>query len=209
MYFNGQDIGYSTRAVDLDAIGAAVALVGDSLTDLSISALSTDSRGQKTNYMELTGSLRQLQSLERVRQLTIPWVFLMGLSPGGGRSMWNQLPRNIEELTLLKDVQYAEQSGWYSRRQGLRRSSDGRSGDHRCCRYTRLETLLGEVAAMDRAEIRYLRTMHLCWQMGEDAWDKKRFRTFGYMCRWKQICVTWEPDSFHSPISEFLNLSLT
>lgn len=65
--------------------------------------------------IRLHGSLNGLTtSMASLRRLQIPWVFVMGYTPGA-KSLKLVLTRNLEQLTLTDDLGSEETFGWTSR----------------------------------------------------------------------------------------------
>ncbi|KAI8677582.1 F-box domain-containing protein [Fusarium sp. Ph1] len=105
----------SDRVVRLDKMAAALVELKDTLTDLEI----TGEIQPAMNYgqydppaITLQSSLNQLSQLYKLRRMSVPWVFVMGMTkPSPGR-IGSILPPSLEDLELAGYVWCTDDNEW-------------------------------------------------------------------------------------------------
>ncbi|KAF1738015.1 hypothetical protein CRV24_003644 [Beauveria bassiana] len=108
----------SKGVVELEKAATALNQVADTLTDLTIGAL-TRPRISDGDYdpppLELRGSL-DLSRLGKLTKLRLPWVFLMGWSKSSSsaRDLLGLLPLSLELLELTSDLNDHDEWGWHN-----------------------------------------------------------------------------------------------
>lgn len=119
-YYQGDLDTHSSKSfVDLDITVEALRRTEDTLEDLFIEA-DTHPAILHGEYeppgLDIQGSLRGLETFAFIRNLRLPWTFLLGPSPETAAeramSMVDFLPRNLEMLHLTSDLMDHEQDYW-------------------------------------------------------------------------------------------------
>ncbi|WAO88893.1 F-box domain-containing protein [Fusarium falciforme] len=105
----------SNRVVKLDTMAAALAVLRDTLTELTITG-ETQPALSMGEYdppdITFQGSLGQLSQLHKLKRMNIPWVFVMGMSePSPGR-IGSILPPSLEYLRLPAYVWCTDDNEW-------------------------------------------------------------------------------------------------
>ncbi|KAI8671881.1 F-box domain-containing protein [Fusarium keratoplasticum] len=105
----------SNRVVKLDTMAAALAVLRDTLTELTITG-ETQPALSMGEYdppdITFQGSLGQLSQLHKLKRMNIPWLFLMGMTESPpGRIDFN-LPPNVENLALPGDLFEVDSNEW-------------------------------------------------------------------------------------------------
>ena len=96
---------YNNPVIDLDRLMPALAHVKETLTGLTIGALSHPANlAPIPPPLRLQGSIRALAGFDRLTHLFIPLVFFTGFSLPARERLGECLPRNLEELTLTDDL---------------------------------------------------------------------------------------------------------
>ncbi|KAF5139340.1 hypothetical protein E5D57_003135 [Metarhizium anisopliae] len=115
LYQPDLDKDISKDVVELDTAAAALSYVRDTLTDLTIRAI-TRPRISVGDYdppsLEIQASLDSISSFNKLMRLCVPWVFLMGFSPSLSRKILNALPLHLEFLDLAADLDDHEEWEW-------------------------------------------------------------------------------------------------
>ncbi|KID96144.1 F-box domain, cyclin-like protein, partial [Metarhizium majus ARSEF 297] len=105
----------SQGVLDLDTAAIALNQVADTLTDLTISAI-TRPRISDGDYdpplLGFQGSLDGMSRLGKLRKLRLPWVFLMGFSESPATKLLSALPLGLEQLELTADLNDHEEWEW-------------------------------------------------------------------------------------------------
>lgn len=106
----------SSRVVRLDTMAAALALLKDTLTELTITG-ETQPALSMGEYdppdIAFQGSLDQLSQLRRLRRMSIPWVFVMGMDESSPGRIGSILPPSLEYLGLPAHVWCTDDNEWY------------------------------------------------------------------------------------------------
>ncbi|KAM6512104.1 hypothetical protein FALCPG4_017087 [Fusarium falciforme] len=104
----------SDDVVRLDMMGSAMAKC-KTLIDLEITALTLPAyRNGEYERPDVTlhGSLAELSQLPQLKRLTVPWVFLAGMTmPSSPSGIGSALPRSLEHLTVTADLAGTDLSG--------------------------------------------------------------------------------------------------
>ncbi|KAM6540407.1 hypothetical protein FALCPG4_002124 [Fusarium falciforme] len=105
----------SNRVVKLDTMAAALAVLRDTLTELTITG-ETQPALSMGEYdppdITFQGSLGQLSQLHMLKRMNIPWVFVMGMTkPSPGR-IGSILPPSLEDLELAAHVWCTDDNEW-------------------------------------------------------------------------------------------------
>ncbi|OAA41145.1 F-box domain, cyclin-like protein [Beauveria brongniartii RCEF 3172] len=105
----------SKGVVRLDTAAAALNEVADTLTDLTISAM-TRPRYSVGDYdpppLEIRASLDGLSRLRKLTKLSLPWAFLMGFSKSPTKRLLSALPPSLEVLRLTADLDDHDEWEW-------------------------------------------------------------------------------------------------
>ncbi|EEU39961.1 uncharacterized protein NECHADRAFT_79716 [Fusarium vanettenii 77-13-4] len=106
----------SNSVVRLDTMATALAVLKDTLTELTITG-ETQPALSLSEYdppdVTFQGSLGQLSQLHRLKRMHIPWVFVMGMSdPSPGR-IGSILPPSLECLRLPAYVWCTDDNEWH------------------------------------------------------------------------------------------------
>ncbi|KAM3532839.1 hypothetical protein MY4038_003845 [Beauveria bassiana] len=105
----------SKGVVRLDTAAAALDEVADTLTDLTITAMT------RPNYsvgdydpppLEIQASLDGLSRLRKLKNLSLPWAFLMGFSKSPTKRLLSALPPSLEVLRLTADLDDQDEWEW-------------------------------------------------------------------------------------------------
>jgi hypothetical protein len=96
----------TTPIVHLDQLVTAISFVQGTLTELTITA-NCDIGGGDVLLpgVKIEGPLGGMVSFEALKQLQIPWAFLMGFAEDMARQFQYGLPKNFEHLTITDDLQ--------------------------------------------------------------------------------------------------------
>ncbi len=96
---------HNSPVIDLDQLMPALAYVKETLTALTIGAVSHRANLAPTPPpLRVQGSIRALAGFDRLTHLFIPLVFFTGFSLPARERLGECLPRNLEELTLTDDL---------------------------------------------------------------------------------------------------------
>lgn len=132
----------SQQMVDLDVMATAIAGC-KGLTDLEITALALPSYrlGEfDPPIVALHGTLAKLSELPQLRRVSLPWVFLAGVSdPDAADGIGHVLPRGLELLKVRGDLEGQSQDEWEGERMISTMESELESGSLSSLK--RLETI--------------------------------------------------------------------
>ncbi|GAB1216405.1 hypothetical protein ATERTT37_005619 [Aspergillus terreus] len=107
-YFDyGVEDQFTTPIIDLPQIAAALSTVRDTLTDLTIFAdCDCDPCGGDAfrPAVKTEGSLHSMINFEMLRNLQIPWAFLVGFVQDMTKRLPDVIPKNIEFLIITDDL---------------------------------------------------------------------------------------------------------
>lgn len=107
-WYKNPDMHHTSHIVDLDAISAALECVGETLTELDISADTDEGCGVDFPRLEFQGALDGLRKLRYLERLRIPLIFLMGSASAGldarRRRLEDVVPSTLRHVTLTHEL---------------------------------------------------------------------------------------------------------
>ena len=173
--------------MDLDAAVEALAPARDSLADLTIDAACGFGHGAiEFPHITIKGSLGDLKNFVHIRNLCLPWVFVVGFSPSQGKSLLHPLPRSLESLTLTDHLHRHEQWNWDA--EGRYGEYDSDDNDDPCARTATVSQALEN---LDRELLPDLRTIVLAWHPEDDEMDDDLKQEIENMGVSRGIQVSW------------------
>ncbi|KAL4994208.1 hypothetical protein BDV10DRAFT_189212 [Aspergillus recurvatus] len=104
---------FTTNIVHLDQLGDAIAGIGSTLTDLTISAECDYASGDIMRpAIKLEGSLHALLTCENIRELQVPLAFLVGFARDPTKRLHDAMPPNVEDVFITDDLAWQNDDLW-------------------------------------------------------------------------------------------------
>lgn len=185
-YQNGLDRPMSQDTMDLDAIGAALAPVRESLVELVLDALTEiGPRDIDHPFINTSGSLSGLLDMRSVKTLSVPWVFLMGFSPLEQRSLLGLLPGSLERLIVTRRLAKHDAWKWEGPLEGYDEEDDE---DLRIV----TATIIAALQELDRARLPNLCSIVVAWKPQPEERSPEQLKELENIHRNHGVRVEWK-----------------